>query len=102
MVTPSPAEFLTSFIWQFPAGGAILPRMRTQTLLAALLVSVLPASLVRATTLPTGYSETTVASVNSPTAMEFAPDGRLFVLELGGGVRIVQNGVLLPTPFTTV
>src|SRR5262249_13981806 len=45
------------------------------------------------TTLPSGFAETTVASGFSvPTAMEFAPDGRLFVLEQGGKVKLVQNG----------
>jgi glucose/arabinose dehydrogenase len=31
--------------------------------------------------------------------MQFAPDGRLFVAEQGGRLRVVKNGVLLPTPF---
>ncbi len=33
------------------------------------------------------------------TAMEFAPDGRLFVCEQDGALRIVEQGRLLPTPF---
>jgi glucose/arabinose dehydrogenase len=45
------------------------------------------------TTLPAGFTEATVASgFNGPTAMEFAPDGRLFVLEQGGNVKLVQSG----------
>ena len=33
-------------------------------------------------TLPAGFTETTVVSgLSAPTAMEFSPDGRLFVLE---------------------
>lgn len=36
------------------------------------------------------------------TRMEFAPDGRLFVCEQEGAVRIIKDGVLLPTPFLTV
>ena len=43
-------------------------------------------------TLPAGFTETTVVSgLNAPTAMEFAPDGRLFVLEQGGNVKLVHN-----------
>ncbi len=34
----------------------------------------------------------------NPTAMAFAPDGRLFITEQGGRVRVVQNGVLRPEP----
>jgi glucose/arabinose dehydrogenase len=40
----------------------------------------------RAATLPSGFTEALVASgLNNPTAMQFAPDGRLFVCEQGGG-----------------
>ncbi|HEY7497818.1 MAG TPA: PQQ-dependent sugar dehydrogenase [Vicinamibacterales bacterium] len=57
----------------------------------------------RAATLPSGFSETLVAGgLASPTAMQFAPDGRLFVAEQGGRLRVIRDGVLLPTPFLTV
>jgi glucose/arabinose dehydrogenase len=56
-----------------------------------------------ATTLPPGFIETQVAfGISSPTAMALAPDGRLFVCEEGGSVRIIKNGSLLPAPFVTV
>jgi glucose/arabinose dehydrogenase len=58
---------------------------------------------LRATTLPDGFTETLVAGgITAPTAMAAAPDGRLFVCQQGGTVRIIKNGVLLPTPFLTV
>lgn len=54
-------------------------------------------------TVPAGFSDRVVASgLVSPTAMDFAPDGRLFVLEQTGVVRVIQNGQLLPTPFVTL
>ena len=37
-----------------------------------------------------------------PTAMAVAPDGRLFVAEQAGTLRVIRDGVLLPTPFLTV
>ena len=56
-----------------------------------------------ASLLPTGFAETTLVSgLSNPTAMEFAPDGRIFVCEQGGTLRVIKNGVLLPTPFLTV
>jgi glucose/arabinose dehydrogenase len=56
-----------------------------------------------AATLPTGFAETQVATgLSSPTAMAFAPDGRLFVCQQGGQLRVVKNGSLLATPFVTV
>jgi len=56
-----------------------------------------------AATLPNGFTETLVAgSLTNPTAMAFAPDGRLFVSQQGGDLRVIKNGVLLTTPFLTV
>jgi glucose/arabinose dehydrogenase/PKD repeat protein len=44
-----------------------------------------------------------VTGLQSPTAMAFAPDGRLFITEQAGVVRIVSaEGQLLPTPFLTL
>src|SRR5207237_3885875 len=43
------------------------------------------------TTLPAGFTEAAVASgLSGPTAMDFAPDGRLFVLEQAGNVKLVR------------
>jgi glucose/arabinose dehydrogenase len=56
-----------------------------------------------AATLPAGFTESLVASgLNHPTAMQFAPDGRLFVCEQGGRLRVIRNGSLLSMPFLTV
>ena len=56
-----------------------------------------------AATLPAGFTETQVApGLSNPTAMEFAPDGRLFVCEQGGQLRVIKNGGLLATPFLSV
>jgi len=53
-----------------------------------------------AASVPTGFVDAPfVSGLNSSTAMQFAPDGRLFVCEQGGKLRVVANGVLLPTPF---
>lgn len=52
---------------------------------------------------PTGFSEVQVVSgLSNPTAMAFAPDGRLFVCQQGGALRVMKNGALLATPFLTV
>src|SRR5207244_8046780 len=56
-----------------------------------------------ATTLPDGFSETTVASgIGSPTAMAIAPDGRIFVCSQTGALRVIKNGVLLTNPFVNL
>jgi glucose/arabinose dehydrogenase len=37
--------------------------------------------------------------LDGPTGFEIAPDGRIFVLERSGKIKIVKNGQLLPAPF---
>src|SRR5262245_50109108 len=64
---------------------------------ALLLLAAVPA---RAATLPAGFAEVQVAGgIASPTAMAFAPDGRLFVAEQGGRLRVIKSGALMATPF---
>ncbi|HVG34609.1 MAG TPA: PQQ-dependent sugar dehydrogenase, partial [Pyrinomonadaceae bacterium] len=55
-----------------------------------------------AATLPTGFTETQVSGLTNPTAMAFAPDGRIFVCQQSGQLRVIKNGALLATPFLTV
>ena len=63
-----------------------------------LALSTGPAALV-----PAVFSDTQVIDgLTNPTAMAFAPDGRLFVCLQGGELRVIKDGTLLPTPFTTV
>src|SRR5688572_11771215 len=58
---------------------------------------------VSAATVPTGFTDATVASgLSNPTAMALAPDGRIFVCQQGGALRVIKNGLLLATPFLTV
>ena len=50
-----------------------------------------------------GFTTALVTSgLNAPTAMAFAPDGRLFVAEQGGRLRVIKSGALLPTEFLSV
>jgi glucose/arabinose dehydrogenase len=53
-----------------------------------------------ATTLP-GFQEEVIATLSRPTGMAFAPDGRLFVMEQAGRIRIIKDKKLLPAPFAT-
>ncbi|HEY5401711.1 MAG TPA: PQQ-dependent sugar dehydrogenase, partial [Pyrinomonadaceae bacterium] len=52
--------------------------------------------------LPPGFGETQINGLSNPTAMAIHPDGRIFVCEQTGALRVIKNGALLPTPFTTV
>ena len=72
-------------------------------LVTAVVALALCAPPAAAATLPTGFTETLVtAGLSNPTAMTFAPDGRLFVCQQGGQLRVIKNGTLLATPFVTL
>ncbi|MFL6247223.1 MAG: PQQ-dependent sugar dehydrogenase [Thermoanaerobaculia bacterium] len=55
-----------------------------------------------AATLPAGFSETVISGLSNPTAMAMAPDGRIFVCQQGGALRVIKNNALLATPFITL
>ena len=81
----------------------LVRRPRSLLLLIAVMIVAAAQTPMRAAALPTGFTETLIASgLASPTAMQFAPDGRLFVAEQGGRLRVIRNGALLATPFLTL
>ncbi len=51
-----------------------------------------------AATLPPGFSETQIASNLNPTSMSIAPDGRIYLCEKQGLLRVISGGAMLPTP----
>jgi len=55
-----------------------------------------------AATLPSGFTEAQISGLPGPTAMEIAPDGRIFVCLQGGQLRVIKNGALVPTPFLSL
>lgn len=54
--------------------------------------------------LPANFQATQIigSGLNGPTGFGVAPDGRVFILERAGAVKIYKGGQLLPTPFTTL
>jgi glucose/arabinose dehydrogenase len=77
--------------------------MSTTTRVLALALALLP-TCSSAAQLVNGFIETTVAAgLRQPTAMALAPDGRIFVCEQAGRLRVVSSsGALLSDPFVTV
>lgn len=76
---------------------------RSLVALVALLAGAFIARPAVSQVLPPGFVDTLVVSgLVEPTAICFAPDGRLFVAEINGAIRVVENGVLLPTPVLTL
>jgi glucose/arabinose dehydrogenase len=69
---------------------------------AALVFLLVALSSTYGATLPPGFTETQISGFSNPTAMAIAPDGRIFVCQQGGSLRVIKNGVLLATPFVTL
>lgn len=79
----------------------VMRQLRRLVCVAALICT--SAGAAAAAAVPSGFTETLIASgLREPTAMAFAPDGRLFVCEQGGTLRVIKNGVLLATPFASL
>jgi glucose/arabinose dehydrogenase len=73
-------------------------------LLAAQTLSIfLSADALEAANLKSGFSETLIATgLSRPTAMSFAPDGRVFVCQQSGQVRVIKDGALLAASFISL
>ncbi|HKX73256.1 MAG TPA: LamG-like jellyroll fold domain-containing protein [Candidatus Saccharimonadales bacterium] len=67
---------------------------------AGFVATVVKAGTLPNTQTPPGFSLTSVAEgLYIPTAAQFAPDGRIFVAQKNGIVKIVKNGQVLAEPF---
>lgn len=79
------------------------PVSRVVLFIITLMLAFGSGRIAYAATVPPGFTDSLVtAGLSNPTAMALAPDGRIFVCEQGGALRVIKNGVLLPTPFLTV
>ncbi|MDX6666640.1 MAG: hypothetical protein QOK04_20, partial [Solirubrobacteraceae bacterium] len=77
---------------------ALLRWARRASLLVALVLALAPSSAQSATVLPPNFRETTVFSqLDTPTAVRFAPDGRVFVA-LKKGLIMVYSSLTATNP----
>ena len=76
---------------RFPKTTAAAKRLRTRAAIPFLAV-LAGAARAEAVTLPPGFQETVVFSgLNQPTAIQFASDGRIFVAEKSGIIKVFDN-----------
>jgi uncharacterized repeat protein (TIGR01451 family) len=69
-----------------------LPPRRPALLVLTAIVTLLALGGSGASALPEGFQETTVfTGLTNPTAIEFAADGRVFVAEKGGRIKVFSN-----------
>ncbi len=67
-----------------------------------MLLFLFQAQRLFAQTFPTDFAGVQIATGLDPVAMDIASDGRIFLAEKNGKVRIIKNGSLLTTPFITI
>ena len=83
------------FIYVYKTLSAVMVIM-----LALSVLPIMPASAAPAFVFPAGFvTEAVVTNLTGPTTIAFAPDGRMFIGQKDGRVRVFENGVLLPTDF---
>ena len=84
-------------------GVRVIATRFVPSILSVAAFCVMCGAFMQAATVPSGFTETLIASgLARPTAMGVAPDGRVFVCEQGGRLRVIKDDTLLPTPFLTV
>lgn len=78
----------------------VLRRVRNVIVAVTLLSTGMPCTMAAGVELPNGFSEDVVASgLTSPTNVAFAPDGRMFIAEKTGRVRVLTAaGQLVSDP----
>lgn len=79
-----------------------LPRwgLSLSLLISVCLTQFIGPAAVLAANWPAGFiAETVVSGLGYPVSIAFAPDGRLFIGQKNGRVRVFQNGSMLPDDF---
>ena len=76
-----------------------LPGVARAALCAALATTVAAGGAARVSAAaPANFTDTLVATVDSPTSLAFAPNGRILVTTQFGALRVIANDVLLTQP----
>ncbi|MBO2008745.1 PQQ-dependent sugar dehydrogenase [Hymenobacter negativus] len=88
---------------RFIGRGPNILRLILVLLFVGCLTSLPALAQQAAPTFPAGFSAVLVASgITNPTALAFAPDGRIFVCQQTGQLRVINNGSLVSTPFVSL
>ncbi len=78
-------------------------RLAIGALIAAVLLAGLAPAGAQAQALPPGFVlDPVVTGLREPVSFDFTADGRIFIAERSGKVRVAQNGQLLEEPFVNI
>jgi glucose/arabinose dehydrogenase len=68
----------------------------------ALIFACVPVSDQTAAPTPEFSIDVLIKGLDTPWAIDFAPDGRIFITERGGRIRVLERGHLRPDPWMTL
>src|SRR5688572_14340744 len=78
-------------------------RMYRCLVLMSAVAAVTTNAHAQSTFLPSGFKEPVASpSLAVPPSRITPPDGRIFIAQQGGAIRIAKNGAVLATPFATL
>ncbi len=78
------------------------PKGLLRVALLLLFIGLLTPPFLKAQNFPINFAGIQVATGLDPVGIDVAPDGRVFLAEKNGKIRIIKNGALLATPFHTI
>jgi len=81
-----------------PAIATAVSLLLSTTLVGAALPGAPASAAVAAPSLPAGFSDDLLFSLDTPTAITFTPDGRALVTQDDGRLRVARGGTLIATP----
>ena len=84
-------------------GSNVCNRMKIlRSLAIGVLVACTPVSDQLAAPTPEFSIDVLIKGLDTPWAIDFAPDGRIFITERGGRIRVLERGHLRPDPWMTL
>lgn len=99
------SKLLSTFYHRSTNAGSMPGMLQKNVLIITLFIisSLFVFNTAHSQVLPAGFQQVLVANgISNPTVMAFAPDGRLFVAQQNGQLKIIKNGVLLVQPFISL
>lgn len=78
-------------------------RIKSSIMYLMVAVAIVLFSFQTYAAVPVGFSQKVVVkNLVNPTRLAIAPDGRIFIAEQAGRIKIVEKGTLLPQPFLNI
>ncbi len=95
--------FSFSSVFRFGKFPLYTSNVKSKLTASIMFVLSLAFNISQAQVYPSGFSQVQMASgISNPTVMALAPDGRIFIAQQNGVLKVFKNGSLLITPFISL